>query len=490
MNRQIRLRSIGLLAGLVFASWVVAARADDEPQPAPPAALEKKEREVGERERQEDRAGAAAERAERKARETADRLREEVERQKDRIEKEKDRIRREIEEHKDRLIERRVLPNDRLFERWLPPDRPRWFAQVLPAPVEPPVAAGKAWLGVQLCPVPAALAEHLRLEDKGVMVCNVFEDSPADKAGLARYDVIVRADGKPVAGGHDAVQKFSERVRGKEPGEEIELTVVHRGQEQSFTVRLAKPPADPARLKLKYEEDPDVASAHEFGLRGKILRWGPQGWIAEDLGEFPGDRRDVLRKFDFFLGDRKGDDRATQRREAIEFHRVDKDGNSLEVRRDETGRITVTRSKGGEAGKQVESKSYENLEALRKADREAADLLESTRRKEPLTPERPPRAEGPRPEVRPFPDRSDSKREEGWREWERRFLQGPLRTLLDREAPAPRTRFEVGLDGQITVHTRDGDTEMSRTYRSREELREKAPRLFERFEQMEEKMAK
>jgi len=46
-----------------------------------------------------------------------------------------------------------------------------------------------------------ALAAQLRLGSVGVMVQNVFKDSPADRAGLERYDVIFDVDGKEVERG-------------------------------------------------------------------------------------------------------------------------------------------------------------------------------------------------------------------------------------------------------------------------------------------------
>ena len=57
-----------------------------------------------------------------------------------------------------------------------------------------------AWMGIRMGPVPEALAAHLRLGETGVIVRNVVVASPADKARLAQYDVIVKLDGKDVRG--------------------------------------------------------------------------------------------------------------------------------------------------------------------------------------------------------------------------------------------------------------------------------------------------
>ena len=92
------------------------------------------------------------------------------------------------------------------------------------------------WLGVQLSPVPAAVAYHLKLaDDAGVMVRNVVRISPADRAGLERFDVIVEADGEPVV---DGVKGFSKYVRGREPEDELKLSILRRGERRKLAMTL------------------------------------------------------------------------------------------------------------------------------------------------------------------------------------------------------------------------------------------------------------
>jgi hypothetical protein len=144
------------------------------------------------------------------------------------------------------------------------------------------------------------------------------------------------------------------------------------------------------------------------------------------------------------------------------------------------------------------------MEELQKADREAYDLLQSAnphavqppnaagerRFKVEINPPLPPMPPGARAEPREEDSKPDAAdREQRWRQWERGFYRGPLRNPNAAEgreqAPPSRTRFEVAADGAITVHTRDGDTEMSKTFKSAEELRGKAPRLYKRYQEME-----
>src|SRR5690606_37461404 len=58
------------------------------------------------------------------------------------------------------------------------------------------------WIGwVLQDAVPETLRAHLNLEgDEGVFVREVVEESPAAKAGIRDFDVIVEANGEPVHG--------------------------------------------------------------------------------------------------------------------------------------------------------------------------------------------------------------------------------------------------------------------------------------------------
>ncbi len=145
-------------------------------------------------------------------------------------------------------------------------------------------AAEPGWLGVQIGPVPRALAAHLSLDGPAIMVRNVAKDSPADRAGIAQYDVIVKLDGMAAPGD---VPGFTELLRSKEAGSEITITLMRRASEREVRVKLAGAPRG-GRIEYKYPDDRDELLRQSFNVRGKILRPGPHGgYILEDLGEWP-----------------------------------------------------------------------------------------------------------------------------------------------------------------------------------------------------------
>lgn len=82
--------------------------------------------------------------------------------------------------------------------------------------------------------------ETLKLPESvkaGVVVTSVTPMSPAERAGLQEYDVIVEIDGEEIGDGH-ALRKFLYTER--EIGDEVEVTVYRDGSQQTVTVQLAE----------------------------------------------------------------------------------------------------------------------------------------------------------------------------------------------------------------------------------------------------------
>jgi serine protease Do len=96
----------------------------------------------------------------------------------------------------------------------------------------------EVWVGVHVQEIPASLAESLELEtNAGVIVANVDKGSPADKAGIARGDVIRKI-------GNDVISDFEDAKRalyGMMVGDVVDV-VVQRGNAQPIqtTLRLVE----------------------------------------------------------------------------------------------------------------------------------------------------------------------------------------------------------------------------------------------------------
>jgi S1-C subfamily serine protease len=112
-----------------------------------------------------------------------------------------------------------------------------------------------AFLGISGTDLTSDVAKVLNLNvDQGAIVQSVVPDSPAAKAGIqagdatvtvngqrikAGGDVIVAADGQPV----DSMSDVIAAVDAKQPGDDLQLTVLRDGQQHDVTVQLAERPA-------------------------------------------------------------------------------------------------------------------------------------------------------------------------------------------------------------------------------------------------------
>ena len=81
------------------------------------------------------------------------------------------------------------------------------------------------------------LGVQLGESDDGAQVADVTPGSPADRAGLQQGDVITEVEGEP-ANADDVRRAVAER----EPGDELELTVVRDGETETVTATLGKRP--------------------------------------------------------------------------------------------------------------------------------------------------------------------------------------------------------------------------------------------------------
>src|SRR6185503_7215726 len=71
---------------------------------------------------------------------------------------------------------------------------------------------------------------------RGVGVTRIVKDSPAEKAGLRKDDVILRVDGENIS----SVRKLNRIVSELAPDQSVKITVSRGGSEQEITATIAK----------------------------------------------------------------------------------------------------------------------------------------------------------------------------------------------------------------------------------------------------------
>jgi serine protease Do len=90
----------------------------------------------------------------------------------------------------------------------------------------------RPWLGVGLYTVDELAIEQLNLSvDKGVLLTEVVQDSPADKAGLEQWDVVVSIGGQEVT----LVEEFTKTLHASTIGQPLEVKY-WRGTDEYTTI--------------------------------------------------------------------------------------------------------------------------------------------------------------------------------------------------------------------------------------------------------------
>ncbi len=99
----------------------------------------------------------------------------------------------------------------------------------------------RAWIGVSIQPVTKDMAKSLGMEElKGAIVSEVHPDSPAQNAGIERYDVIRTINGEKIETADDVVRK----IMLKEVGQRIRISLLRNGKPLDVWITTAQMPLD------------------------------------------------------------------------------------------------------------------------------------------------------------------------------------------------------------------------------------------------------
>ncbi|HUT63199.1 MAG TPA: DegQ family serine endoprotease, partial [Anaerolineae bacterium] len=117
------------------------------------------------------------------------------------------------------------------------------------------VSGGKVvrgWLGVGIQEVTSDVANAMGLSSpKGVLISNIYENSPADKAGLKSGDIVLRVNGKEM----DSVDHLRNEIANIGPDKNVKLTILRNGKENDITVRLGELSTDVRQASVTGEKE-------------------------------------------------------------------------------------------------------------------------------------------------------------------------------------------------------------------------------------------
>lgn len=150
------------------------------------------------------------------------------------------------------------------------------------------IVVGKLWLGIALKSVEGDLSDFLG-SAKGVLVDDVYKDSPAFKSGLKKGDVVQSVDGKELSGPSDLMALLKEakvdqpltlKIRRNNQELELQVTPEARPKEMDLNIDIGQGIFQPGQMKL------DLTNPQNM----KLFRMGvPSGVITRGGSALKGD---------------------------------------------------------------------------------------------------------------------------------------------------------------------------------------------------------
>ncbi len=142
-------------------------------------------------------------------------------------------------------------------------------------------AVTRGWVGVQIQPVTAEIADSIGLKRaEGALVAEPQPNGPAAKAGIVAGDVITAVNGTPVKDARDLARQIGSLA----PGTTVRLTVWRKGEEKTFSIALGELPNErDARVTSSDSAAPHGSDVPRLGLSlaaaGQVAGSGSEGVV-------------------------------------------------------------------------------------------------------------------------------------------------------------------------------------------------------------------
>jgi serine protease Do len=142
----------------------------------------------------------------------------------------------------------------------------------------------RGWIGVQIQPVTADIADSLGLKDPhGALVAEPQKDSPAAKAGVKSGDVIVSLDGRPIP---DA-RTLARRISAMAPGTSVKIGVFRNGKEEQLSMTLGELPKEVTASNANQDHGSPGTNIPRLGLSlapaANVSGAGAQGVVVTNV---------------------------------------------------------------------------------------------------------------------------------------------------------------------------------------------------------------
>ncbi len=129
----------------------------------------------------------------------------------------------------------------------------------------------KAWLGIGIQVLTKDIAEKLNMTgQKGVRVIQIFEDSPARKAGIKTGDVLIAIDGEKIEASEESdIEILPAMIRRYPIDSNVKITLLRNNQQLNLSAKLGTSPRLPREMK-KYRDDNFEFTVRDIAFADRI----------------------------------------------------------------------------------------------------------------------------------------------------------------------------------------------------------------------------
>ncbi len=125
----------------------------------------------------------------------------------------------------------------------------------------------RGWLGVTIQTLTPELSKQFALKDeKGVLVADVTEDSPAEKAGIQRGDIILGFSGKEIEDGRN----LRNMVAGTIPNTQVKVKLIRDGNPKTVEVMISEMPTEIQTVAKTFETQ--LKGVHVQNIAPALMR--------------------------------------------------------------------------------------------------------------------------------------------------------------------------------------------------------------------------
>jgi len=142
----------------------------------------------------------------------------------------------------------------------------------------------RGWIGVQIQPVTADIAESLGMKGTGgALVTEPQADSPAAQAGVLPGDVISAVNGNTVKDARD----LAKQIGAMDSGSSVKLTVWRKGEEKNISLTLGELPKEREARATMPNSGPTRTDVPKLGLMlataGQVAGSGSEGVVVTEV---------------------------------------------------------------------------------------------------------------------------------------------------------------------------------------------------------------